>query len=367
MHFKFETNNSGEPLYKQAADYLSGLIRNGHLKPGEMLPSEIKLAEQLKISRLTLRKSLSILTAGGLICQRPHYGTFVADAAEKRLRIGILHYISDAEFTGFYGSQLLLQFCLLSTFFQDVELVFLSCPEKTQQAVLERIEKSNCDGFIIPHSTDVFSKILDQEKYDFLPLVYINKNNDYTEGKRYNVTLEEDPYKEAMAYLRRAGHKRIAYLCRILPYRHTQQRSESFLKHAPPEAIPVIKGSKLPWREYARRETLRLCSLPEPPTAIVSPGAAFTSGIIQGLMECRKVIPEDISVVGFDHPGNMFPALSTVDQPLREMAIKALSVIRDVIRGKVYRNHTFVFQSVFRDRGSISVLGKSTSTLQQGE
>ena len=144
-------------------------------------------------------------------------------------------------------------------------------------------------------------------------------------------------------------------------------RSESFLRNAPPEALPVIKGSKLPWREYARRETLRLCSLPKPPTVIVSPGAAFTSGIIQGLMECRRVIPEDISVVGFDHSGDMFPALSTVDQPLREMAIKALSVIRDVIRGKVYRNHKFVFQSVFHDRGSISVLGKSTSTLQQGE
>ena len=67
MHFKFETNNSGEPLYKQAADYLSGLIRNGHLKPGEMLPSEIKLAEQLKISRLTLRKSLSILQSAVLV------------------------------------------------------------------------------------------------------------------------------------------------------------------------------------------------------------------------------------------------------------------------------------------------------------
>ena len=367
MNFKLKIKNSGEPLYKQAADYLSGLIRSGQLKPGEMLPSEIKLAEELKISRLTLRKSLSILAAQGLISQRPHYGTFVADAAEKRLRVGILHYVSDAEFTGFYGNQLLLQFCLLSTAFPDVEIVFLTCPHRTQQAVRETLEKNTCDGFIIPHGTVFFGKIFDQEKYDFLPLVYINKNDDYTGGKRYNIALEEDPYKEAMAHLRRAGHKRIAYLCRVLPYRHTRLRSESFLKHAPPEALTIIKGSKLAWREYARRETLRLCSLPEPPTAIVSPGGAFTSGVIQGVMESRRAIPSDISVLGFDHAGDIFPALSTVDQPLREMALKALSVIRDVIRGKVYRNHTFIFRSVFHDRGSIKALGKSTSTLKQGE
>lgn len=355
MVFSSEYKTPGEPLYKQTADYLQKLILSGELQAGEQLPSEVDLAEQLGVSRLTLRKSLSILIAGGLIKQRPHCGTFVAGKTTKRLKIGILHYISDIEFTNFYGKEIMLQFCLLSTFYPDTEIVFLACPYKNRKAVAEMIEKSGCDGYIVPFGSYFFAEILDQERYDFLPIVYINKNDDYSGGKRFNVTLDDDPYREMMLYLKNCGHRKIAYISRELPYRHTQIRGQSFLKHAPPEADFVVKGSKLVWTEYARRETVRLCNAPEPPTVIVTPGSAFAAGVIQGLMESRMVIPEDISVVGFDY-GGFLPAISTVDQPLYDMALKALSVVREVISGKVYRNHTFLYHSIFHDRGSIKKL-----------
>ena len=43
------------PLHKQAELYLRNLIEQDEYKEGKMLPNEIELSEQLKMSRNTLR------------------------------------------------------------------------------------------------------------------------------------------------------------------------------------------------------------------------------------------------------------------------------------------------------------------------
>ena len=94
QEFIFQKQNNTDPLYKQVADYLHGLISSDVLKSGEQLPSEVDLAETLQVSRLTLRKSLSILRSRDLIVQKPHCGTFIAEQKPKHLRIGLLYQMS---------------------------------------------------------------------------------------------------------------------------------------------------------------------------------------------------------------------------------------------------------------------------------
>src|SRR5918997_3312099 len=61
---------------------LGTAIRLGVLEPGARLPPERELADQLQISRSTLRQALTALTESGhLIAQRGRSGgTFVAEA-----------------------------------------------------------------------------------------------------------------------------------------------------------------------------------------------------------------------------------------------------------------------------------------------
>ncbi len=55
------------------------MIRRGELRKGELLPSQRVLAEQLKVSRSSLREALSILETIGLLRTEPRRGTLVAD------------------------------------------------------------------------------------------------------------------------------------------------------------------------------------------------------------------------------------------------------------------------------------------------
>ena len=52
-------------LYRQIADQISGLIESGEYQPGMRLPAERMLAEQLKVSRPSVREALIALEVEG--------------------------------------------------------------------------------------------------------------------------------------------------------------------------------------------------------------------------------------------------------------------------------------------------------------
>jgi GntR family transcriptional regulator len=66
------------PLYAQASEALRNLVQRGGYAPGDRLPSEIELSQQLGISRPTLREALRLLEEEGSIVRRHGVGTFVA-------------------------------------------------------------------------------------------------------------------------------------------------------------------------------------------------------------------------------------------------------------------------------------------------
>ncbi|MGH2354442.1 MAG: FadR/GntR family transcriptional regulator [Chloroflexota bacterium] len=65
--------------YEQAAEQIAARIREGAWQPGDRLPSERDLAQQLGISRGSTREALRILEAMGWLEIRPGDGTLVRD------------------------------------------------------------------------------------------------------------------------------------------------------------------------------------------------------------------------------------------------------------------------------------------------
>ncbi len=80
--------SSRDVLVKRVADALREQIASGQLKPGARLISEVALAQNLMISRPTLREAIRILAREGLLDIKHGVGTFVAD--EHRLIWGRL-------------------------------------------------------------------------------------------------------------------------------------------------------------------------------------------------------------------------------------------------------------------------------------
>lgn len=67
-------------LCQIAADQITDLIETGRLSPGDQLPSERDLVEQLQISRASIREALRLLERQGLIDVRPGKGAFVINS-----------------------------------------------------------------------------------------------------------------------------------------------------------------------------------------------------------------------------------------------------------------------------------------------
>ncbi|MBL8654529.1 MAG: FadR family transcriptional regulator [Alphaproteobacteria bacterium] len=66
-------------LYEQIAEQVEALIRDGSFARGTRLPAERELAEQLGVSRPSIREALIALEAAGLIETRVGDGTYVRE------------------------------------------------------------------------------------------------------------------------------------------------------------------------------------------------------------------------------------------------------------------------------------------------
>lgn len=66
-------------IYEQIVDQIAQLVAEGHLKPGDRLPSERELVERFQVSRASIREAISALEMMGLIEVRSGEGTYIRE------------------------------------------------------------------------------------------------------------------------------------------------------------------------------------------------------------------------------------------------------------------------------------------------
>ncbi|GBL03187.1 GntR family transcriptional regulator [Glaciecola sp. KUL10] len=72
-------NLAFQPLYKQVEEHVKQLIIEQRWKPGEALPNEFQLADELGVSQGTVRKALNGLTDSKILTRKQGVGTFVSE------------------------------------------------------------------------------------------------------------------------------------------------------------------------------------------------------------------------------------------------------------------------------------------------
>ena len=103
-----------QPLYRQVKQLLLQRVVSGDWKPGGILPSEAKLAEEFNVSQGTVRKALEEMAAEHVVVRHQGKGTFVAargaeqpvhffsmtDASHKplaeRVNVSVRHVVASA-------------------------------------------------------------------------------------------------------------------------------------------------------------------------------------------------------------------------------------------------------------------------------
>ena len=69
-----------QALYRRAKDFVQDKLRSGEWKPGDLIPSENRLVQELSMSRMTVNRALRELTEEGHLVRVSGVGTFVAES-----------------------------------------------------------------------------------------------------------------------------------------------------------------------------------------------------------------------------------------------------------------------------------------------
>ena len=144
----------------------------------------------------------------------------------------------------------------------------------------------------------------------------------------------------AVDYLVGLGHKRIATVTGNLHTQAGAQRLEGYKKaitkhNLSVEADYVYEGDYS--RRSARLATEKFLSLKHRPTAIFAASDDMALEIVAVLLERGLKVPQDISVIGFDdNPAAIYGpvALTTIKQPLFQMAEDSVKYLNAIVSGK---------------------------------
>lgn len=94
------------PLYRQVKSLLVKRMADRVWQPGELIPSEMQIAQELGVSQGTVRKALDEMTAEKLLVRRQGRGTFVARHDESRILFQFFKIVPDTGVQVFPESQL---------------------------------------------------------------------------------------------------------------------------------------------------------------------------------------------------------------------------------------------------------------------
>jgi LacI family transcriptional regulator len=136
------------------------------------------------------------------------------------------------------------------------------------------------------------------------------------------------------------GHRRIAFVAGHPDHRAVGLRLEGYRTALQELGLPVrpeyiAQGYNT--FESGEAAGAALLALPEPPTAIFAANDDMAAGVMRTALKFGVPIPSSLSVVGFDDiplASQVWPALSTVRQPIEAMSAKAVQLLIARLKGE---------------------------------
>ncbi len=83
------------PLYMQIKELFVAKLRAGQWSPGEIIPSEMQLAQELGVSQGTVRKAITELVENNVLTRKQGRGTFVANHDIQRALFHFFHIVEN--------------------------------------------------------------------------------------------------------------------------------------------------------------------------------------------------------------------------------------------------------------------------------
>ncbi len=168
----------------------------------------------------------------------------------------------------------------------------------------------------------------------------------------------------ATQHLLELGHERIGFIAGPEHYLPTQQKAAgraTALARAGIDPDGLVAHGEF-GTEGGRSALRELLALPEPPTGVICSSDVMAIGVLQEAARTGIRIPEELSVVGFDGIDAStwsFPPLTTVEQPIGEIAETAVNALATLIDEPEKPLPNFFFRPRLRVRASTASVGES--------
>ena len=199
--------------------------------------------------------------------------------------------------------------------------------------ILER----NVDGIII--AGKVPSLLIEKLNNYNIPTAFV----DYLPvDKKVSVVAVDNIQGGLLAtqHLIELGHKKIAFIGGDIEHPSIKDRLSGYKLAFEKANMPLIEEyidiqEDYPARINGYNAAKKLFSINKDITAVFACNDAMAVGVIQYLKDIGKLIPNDISVIGFDDvvsENSVSPSLSTIRVPKMEMGFEAVRLISNMIK-----------------------------------
>ncbi|WP_199925437.1 LacI family DNA-binding transcriptional regulator [Paenibacillus bouchesdurhonensis] len=240
-----------------------------------------------------------------------------------------------------------------------VHLVFCSCNQQQASKIhyIQYFMGGAADGVILFGSAEDDSAVIERLMAVNFPFVVIE--NYYEELQIPNVLVDNvGGAEQAVRYLHDLGHRHIVHVTGNLRHRVAVDRYLGFKQamlasgHEPTSDHFIYTDGSIGCGPVAAQALLEK---PDRPTALFVFNDLIAYEMIDSLHLAGLRIPEDISVIGFDHlvgllsfkPG--IHNLTSMGQPLGEMARATIEMILSLISGQTPEPITQQFKPVLQE------------------
>lgn len=213
----------------------------------------------------------------------------------------------------------------------------LSIAENEDEGVNFLFQKDRVDGIILLSPIEE-KEYVEELKRKNIPFVLLDNQLQHEDVPSVVVDNYQGGY-EATKHLIGLGHTQIAYIGGPSVFLSVAERKRGYVQALDEAGLTpfgteycgftVSSGYEVAKR-WVREDKL--------PTAIFSGDDFIALGVVQALREEGILVPQDISVVGFDDQqfvGEFYPRLTTVRQPEAQMGSIGVDLLMKLINGEV--------------------------------
>lgn len=341
-------SDSPTPIRSQLKEILIGEIRQGRFAAGGRIPSERELAEKYKISRASVRESITELIQAGVLFRTVGKGTFVSgessgpapksDATELHnicfvISSHIFHFVQTGYNKIFSGIQ---EICADHGW----RLLFHADEEDCRQPPLQALRhkgRLTLDGCVIVGG--VRRQTLDTIAEEGIPAILVDWLVSDEVSDTVAVRIDYlNGARAAVRHLHDLGHQTIGYIgfSGSEKYKGYWSALEEVGMRYDPRHVEFLQLLDLqPGILAGYQAVQRMLKSGNLPSGLLVTNDFVALGVMEALGIVGIPVPEKVSIVGFDDLGQLTtPPLTTVRVDLTEVGRHAALALQRKMAGE---------------------------------